>query len=302
VNADDLGLTSGVNRAVFQAHRAGIVTSATLMANAPAFDEAVAAVLASPEYKARKLGIGCHIVLIDGTPLSPPEQIPTLLDPKPGSSQFRRKLWKFALAAVFGGIAVEEVEREAAAQIRKLQVAGLHVSHVDCHKHTHMFPSVLEGVLGAARACGINVVRNPFEPAFARNVPDSDRTRARETALLRWIWHEAFLDSVKEGGLITTDGSLGVTSTGTLDERAFAHIIRALPAEGIYEFVCHPGYNDPDLASAGTRLLESRQVELDLLGSEKARALLQSSQVNLVNFCDLVPTPESNFPAVHPMP
>jgi chitin disaccharide deacetylase len=302
VNADDLGLTSGVNRAIFEAHRAGMVTSATLMANAPAFDEAVAAVLASSEYRARKLSIGCHIVLIDGVALSPPEQIRTLLDANSESYRFRRKLWKFALAAMFGGIAVEEVEREATAQIRKLQTAGLHVSHVDCHKHTHMFPPVLEGVLAAARTCGINVVRNPFEPDFARNVPNSDRIRSRETGLLHWLWHKRFLESVKQGGFRTTDGSLGVTATGSLDKRAFSQILRALPAHGTYEFVCHPGYNDPDLAAAGTRLLHSRETELSVLCSKEARDDLQASGAELITFWDLVAAAESNRAAPHPMP
>jgi len=302
VNADDLGLTGGVNRAIFQAHRDGIVTSATLMANALAFDEAVAAILASPEYRARKLSIGCHVVLIDGLPLSPPEQIRTLLAGGSGSPKFRKKLWKFALAAVLGGVSSEEVELEATAQIRKLQNAGIEVSHVDCHKHTHMFPKVLEGVLRAMEATGVKAVRNPFEPAFARAIPTADRTRSRETAVLRWLWSENFDWAVVEHTVSSTDGSLGVTATGTLNAEQFGQIIRSLPEDGTYEFVCHPGYNDAELASAGTRLLESRQVELDLLSSEAALELLRSSQVKLVNFRDLVLASESNSVVTHPMP
>ncbi len=302
VNADDLGLTRGVNRAILQTHRRGIVTSATLMANAPAFEEAVTAVLASSEYETGKLGIGCHIVLIDGMPLSAPDKVRTLLAADSGAPKFRRKLWKFALAAISGGISVDEIALEATAQIRKLQNSGLEIDHIDCHKHTHMFPGVLEGVLRAARETGVKAIRNPFEPSFARKFPNRDRARAWETALLNRMWSAKFRDAVEKAGITTTLGSLGVTATGTLTSEQFAQIARNLPSDGTYEFVCHPGYNDPDLASAGTRLLESRQVELDILCSPSTREPLHSSQVKLVNFRDLVATPESNLDAVHPMP
>lgn len=302
VNADDLGLTSGVNRAIFQAHRAGIVSSATLMANGPAFDDAVAVVLASPEYKTHKLGTGCHIVLIDGVPVSPPQQIRSLLEAG-AQPNFRSKLSKFALAAMLGRISVDDVEREAMAQIRKIQSAGIMVSHIDCHKHAHMFPSVLEGVLRAAKACGVAGIRNPFEPPFARaSSLGASKIRSVETATLNRLYSQGFLKRVREFGLQTTNGSLGVAVTGTLDLDAFVALISNAPKDGTYEFVCHPGYNDAALASAGTRLLQSREIELDLLCSEKARGVLHSSNVRLVNFCDLVPTRESNSTAVHPMP
>ena len=90
INADDFGLTPGVNRAIAELHDAGAVTSATLMATGPAFDDAVALALARPS-----LGIGCHIVLVDGTPVSDPSTIPTLLGPD--GRTFRNSLGNFAV-------------------------------------------------------------------------------------------------------------------------------------------------------------------------------------------------------------
>lgn len=306
VNADDFGLTSGVNRAIIQAFRHGIVTSATLMANAPAFFEAVSLLNTLPEYQSRELSIGGHIVLVDGTPLSPPETIPSLLDPAESAPRFYKKLWKFALAAVRGKISAREVELEGSAQIQKLQRAGVAVSHVDCHKHSHMFPPVLEGVLRAATAHGIRAIRNPFEPSFARpsriKFSGKNALRSAETALLNRRYARAFREAVQRHGLSTTDGSVGVTVTGTLDLNLFAATIRALPLEGIYEFVCHPGYNDNDLSSAGTRLLDSRETELAVLCSPEARAELQSALVELINFWNLVNDAESKPAIPHPMP
>ncbi len=305
VNADDLGLTRGVNRAILRSQAEGIVTSATLMANVPAFSDAVSQLHALPAYQARKLGIGCHLVFVDGAPLTPPESIPTLLDPRAPAPAFRKKLWKFALASARGHISSSDVETEASAQIGKLLAAGVSVSHVDCHKHAHMFPSVLEGVLRAAAAHGIRAIRNPFEPSFARpaSVALSGRNaiRSAETALLNRRYARNFRTKVHEHGMVTTDGSLGVTVTGTLDVQVLAKTLRTLPPEGTYEFVCHPGYNDVELAQAGTRLLQSRETELAALCSPGARALLTSGNIHLINYWDIVAPAESNPATSNPM-
>src|SRR6478609_7503566 len=102
LNADDFGLTRGVNRAVRELAAAGALTSATLMASGPAFDDAIAVARAHPQ-----LGIGCHIVLVDGTPVSPPESIPSLL----GSDRryFRPTLRSFLTALLTARIRAEEI-------------------------------------------------------------------------------------------------------------------------------------------------------------------------------------------------
>ena len=301
VNADDLGLTRGVNRAIFRAQKDGIVTSATLMANANAFDDAVAGLGAM---SARALSVGCHIVLVDGTPLSASPAIPSLLDSEQ-EARFRRKFWKFALAASRGLISAQEVETEATAQIRKIQQAGIEVSHLDCHKHAHMFPAVLEGVLRAAATTGVGAIRNPFEPGFARPAAvmfsGKNAIRSAETALLHRKYARQFREMVQQHGLVTTDGSIGVTVTGALDLKLFAESLRHLPTTGTYEFVCHPGYNDANLAAAGTRLLQSRETELSVLCSEEARAILRARNVELISFWRLPASPESKPTVSHPM-
>src|ERR1051325_5584813 len=135
VNADDFGMTSGVNRAVIDAHTLGMVTSTSLMATGDAFDAAVT-VAAMQE-----ISIGCHIVLLEGAPLLPPESIPSLATRNgDGSPCFRRRLGEFIRAATLGLLPGEEIKREATAQIEKLQRAGIHLTHADTHKHAHVFP------------------------------------------------------------------------------------------------------------------------------------------------------------------
>jgi predicted glycoside hydrolase/deacetylase ChbG (UPF0249 family) len=164
INADDFGLTPGVNRAIAELHDAGAVVSATLMATGPAFDDAVALALARPT-----LGVGCHIVLVDGTPVSDPSTIPTLLGPEKNQdrSTFRSSLGDFALGVLRGAIRQDDIQREALAQIQKLQRAGLTLTHVDTHKHTHLLSRVTRPIIRALEQSGIRCIRNPFEPRWS---------------------------------------------------------------------------------------------------------------------------------------
>ena len=159
INADDFGFTAGVNRATVEAHLRGIVTSSTLMATGQAFDDAVRLSKTTP-----RLSIGCHIVLIDGEPVLDVRQLPSLASSRSGAARFGDNLKSFIARALTGRINEDEIESETTAQIRKLQSAGIKVSHLDSHKHTHLFPAVVRPVLRAAGACGIRAIRNPFGP------------------------------------------------------------------------------------------------------------------------------------------
>jgi predicted glycoside hydrolase/deacetylase ChbG (UPF0249 family) len=283
VNADDFGLTVGVNRAIGELSAAGELTSTTLMARAAATDDAVKLALHTPN-----LGVGCHVVLVDGAPLlSATCDIPHLADPidqcfRPTLSDFIP--WLYGMER-YGGSRnqrEQEIEAEASAQIALLQSKGLRLTHIDTHKHAHMFPAVLRPVLRAARNAGITAVRNPFEPAWSvRATPTAPWLRRFQVNALRRLRHK-FLRIVAEEGFHTTSGALGVLATGTLNAATVGSLLRQLPSEGVYELVAHPGYNDADLARAHTRLLASREVERQALA-----AIAQHADVELVNFAAL---------------
>jgi len=261
INADDFGLTAGVNRAIVELHRAGLLTSTTLMAKAAATEEAIELALSEP-----KLGVGCHVVLVDGEPLLLPRDLPTLAQAETG--RFHPKLGAFLTRLLTGRIRSAEIEAEAAAQITLLQNRGLRLTHIDTHKHTHMFPAVLRPVLRAAKAAGIRAVRNPFEPAWSlRATSGAPFVRRTEVNLLRLL-EPTFRRIVAEEGFVTTDGAIGVLATGTLDAATVSSLLRSMPA-GTWELVSHPGYNDADLARAHTRLLASRETERLALRSVK---------------------------------
>jgi predicted glycoside hydrolase/deacetylase ChbG (UPF0249 family) len=279
VNADDFGLTLGVNRAVAELHSARALSSATFMATAGAgsFTQAVSQAKDQPS-----LGIGCHIVLVDGTPALPPLQVPSLMDPaSPDTSEFRPKLGVFVTDLLRRRISEADIEAEAIAQIRKLQQAGITVTHLDTHKHTHIFPPVFRPLLRAALQCGIKAIRNPFEPNWAMNATvNAGHLRKVQVRLLR-SQSSIFAKEVQKAGLYTTSGAIGVLATGTLDAQTIRNLLAAMP-EGTWELVCHPGYNDADLQRQRTRLLESREVERTAL-----LETIPKADVELVHFGQL---------------
>jgi hopanoid biosynthesis associated protein HpnK len=280
INADDFGLTPGVNRAIVEGNAFGVVTSATLMANAKA------SVAATDLARAQQgLKTGCHVVLIDGEPLA--TNMHTLTN---GSTRFRSSLKQFAVAAVRKQMSADEIQREAEAQIRKIQACGVTLTHVDSHKHTHMFPPVLRPMLRAAKACGIRAVRNPFEPlrSWPREmVLGNPGLWLRSAAVMAFqIFAPEFRHTLKEEGMVSTDGTVGIAATGLLDQQILLKILKALP-EGTWELVCHPGYSDADLQAAGTRLTQSREIELAALTSVETREAVARQKIQLISYADL---------------
>lgn len=275
VNADDFGMAPGVNRAILELHAAEVLTSATLMAKAAATEEAVKMALAMPT-----LGVGCHVVLVDGAPVSETRSVSSLVDRNSGA--LHPTIGAFLKRLYSGRIRPSQIEAEAAAQIALLQSYGLRLTHIDTHKHMHMFPGVLGPVLRAARAAGIRAIRNPFEPLWSinatANAPD---TRRAEVLLLRRL-ERRFRRIVAREGFVTTDGSIGVLATGTLELSVIHALISSMP-EGTFEFVSHPGYRDETLARANTRLLESREIERNALMAVKGYAGL-----DLISFASLL--------------
>jgi predicted glycoside hydrolase/deacetylase ChbG (UPF0249 family) len=263
LNADDFGLTRGVNRAIGELASAGALTSATLMANGAAFDEAVAIA-----QQHSGLSIGCHVVLTDGVPVSAPKTISSLLR-HPGkvlrSHEFRSSLVEFHLAVLLGKVDESEIELEAIAQIQKLQHAGIRVTHIDTHKHTHILPGVARPLLAAAEHCGVPAVRNPFEPSWALALGGNAFLRQLQVRMIQALRPRFLaLRQIRDGSIRTTDGTLGVSATGNLNASTLHTLLDAMP-DGTWELVCHPGHNDSDLDAITTRLRATREIERDAL-------------------------------------
>jgi predicted glycoside hydrolase/deacetylase ChbG (UPF0249 family) len=301
VNADDFGLTAGVNRAILETHNGGVVSSTTLMANGPAFEDAVTAARSAPH-----LSVGCHVVLVDGTPVAPVGALDTLVAIRSAEPEkFYSSLSAFAARAMFGGFDRDQLVSEVTAQIRKIQATGLRVTHLDTHKHAHIFPEILTALLRAARICGVRAIRNPIVPVKAlparlfKGKPHLWK-RYGQVRMLR-TFSRQFLQRTKRAGLLAPDGVVGVIETGAVDtpdeiadhspgySSLLCQTLASLP-EGTWEFVCHPGYCDTDLRAAGTRLLDSRDQERHLLTSGELRHFLEEQKIQVISYREFIET------------
>ena len=275
VNADDLGYTRGVNRAIVEACRSGVVTSTSLLANGAAFEDAVEIARAEP-----RLDVGCHLNFVEGKPVAPPERIPHLV----GADGRFLKAWKFAARLLRRAVPEDEIEREASAQIEKLLQAGLRVSHVDTHKHTHVHPAVARAVARAARRYDIRWVRRPFENLLPRS---AQRLSAKRLAVasLNWL-APSFERRMAAMGMAMPDYFTGIMLTGRLTRRAFAETLADLPS-GVTEVMCHPGYCDAELRGSLTRLQQEREVERETVSDGAWRAQAKELGITLTAFGEL---------------
>ena len=277
VNADDFALTEGVNRAIGELSEAGALRSCTLMAAGAAFEDAVRTTKGC-----KKLRVGCHVVLVDGSCVAPAETVRALQDGSEG--QLRSSLPAFIADLQRGKIPEAQIEAEAVAQIRRLQDAGVTVTHVDSHKHTHLFPRVARPLMRAAMQCGVSAIRNPFEQAWSARLTRGPLLRKLEVAALR-NFSSTFQKLLRASGLKTTAGSIGVSATGTLDADNLKRLLDGMP-EGTWELVCHPGYNDAALGAVRTRLRDERDVERNAL-LEQIPAAVRDGRFELIGFDEL---------------
>jgi chitin disaccharide deacetylase len=282
LNADDFGLTKGVNEGIIRAHREGVLTSATLMANGSAFEHAVECARANP-----KLGVGCHLMLAGGPPVAAPEEIPSLVDK---NGRLPDSLSAFVARVSSGRIRTKDIERELRAQIEKIRRAGIEPTHLDTHKHTHAHPRVMKVLAQLAQELGITRVRRPAEGVgdswklmFSEGGASPKQVAA--VAAVRVI-SARFSSISRKYGLRSPDNFLGVAATGQLGAEALCHLIDTL-AEGRTEIMLHPGVCDEDLARTGSRLQQQRQLELDGLLAPQVRRAIEHHGIRLITYREL---------------
>ena len=264
VNADDFGFTADVNQGIVEAHRLGILTATTLMANGDAFDDAVRLAREVPT-----LDIGCHLVLVGGRSLATGTPLPPTVG---------RLLAALARRAI-------DPYAELAAQIRRILDAGIRPTHLDTHKHTHLAPPVLDAVARLGEEFAIRWVRRPFDfPMRASNarVPRTKRFTANALGMLRSRFHRV----LEKHGCRTTDHFAGFQITGRFRTAELVQLLDALPP-GSTELMCHPGRCGDALRAARTRLKESREHELEALLAPEARAALGRNGIELVGYGQL---------------
>ena len=273
INADDFGLCNGVNKAVAQANTDGVLTSATIMANMPAAHKAVKMAKKLPN-----LGIGVHLNLTEGRPLSKDTSIDWLLD---ADGQFACSPAKLSLLSLAGHKIREAIRAELAAQIQWVIDNGLKPTHLDSHKHIHTFPQLFSIVCRLAGRFQIPAIRWPFEPKELSRIPwpltgADGRKRAQKIRIM------ARINRVQNPDFLKTDVLLGIAHTGKIDVNFFK-AVALYNSAATTEVMTHPGFAD-GLDPGKTRLLHQRKVELEALCSRKTKQYFEDAGVKLVHY------------------
>lgn len=277
VNADDFGLTEGVNDGIVEAHTRGILSSTTIMANMPAFEHAVALAKQHPA-----LGVGVHVNLCMGSPAAARAELRGLIEPDgslPSTMKLLVKAWNPAMRA--------PIEAEIRAQIKKTLEAGVEITHLDSHKHVMVHPTIMAAAISAAKEFGIRAIRIPMEDAsFAAASPIHRERKARIRTGMVTLLAGPAKSGARRAGLTTTDRFFGIAGTGNWEPQSMARAI-VLLRPGTTELMVHPGLIDDDLRGTATRLVNSRLEELEALTSPEVRAAVEEAGVKLITFRDL---------------
>jgi len=273
VNADDFGLCSGVNAAVRVAHTAGLLTSATIMANMPAAVEAVRIAEQLPS-----LGIGVHLNLIEGKPISPADEVSPLLG---RDGEFAFSAAGLAIASLSSKAVRRAITVELTSQIQWLCDNGIKPTHLDSHRHFHIFPSILPTVSALAERFAIHAVRFPYEPPSLCRLPwPSVNAKSRRRAFI--VRNMARAALLRRRNLFKNDFLFGIAHTGKINTEFWTALAKR-PIDATIELMTHPGFAD-GLDPEKTRLVEQRKVELDALCSPGIKEMITTAGFELTHY------------------
>ncbi len=226
VTADDFGAALAVNEAVEIGHREGILTAASLMVAGAAAGDAVERARRLPA-----LGVGLHIVLADGAPVLPPEQVPALVG---ADGRFPADMLGTALAIACNPAARRQMQAEVDAQFAAFAATGLPLDHVNAHKHFHLHPLIASAILRAGRSHGLRAMRVPIEPGAG--------------AVMNW-WAGVLGRRLRRAGVTVNDRVFGLVGSGAFDAARVRAALASLPP-GLTEIYCHPATADAYPGSA----------------------------------------------------
>ncbi len=281
INADDFGWSEGINRGILEAHTEGVLTSTTLIANGPATKDAIEIAKGTPS-----LGVGVHLNYHFGNPIV--VGVFKKIFTKEGNP-------RYSLLGLWARCSIDrEIRRELylhfRSQVEYILEQGIKPTHLDTHKHIHIWPAVFDIVCKVANEFGIQAIRFPFENPRLSPGPINLKVRIPLMLLSAMtIFPDIYLANIKYK--IYAPGCLvGITQTGYWTKKRFLNAIKYIGISSsivkVVEIMVHPGYPE-GLKETETRLIESRLKELKILKDKDIKHTIQTSGIELINFSNL---------------
>jgi hopanoid biosynthesis associated protein HpnK len=266
VNADDFGRSASINQAVIRAHQEGILTTASLMVNEPAFEQAVALAHEHPT-----LGVGLHLTLLCGHSALPPGEIPGLVN---GNGEFSHNPAGAGFRYFFQPGLREQLRREIHAQFQKFRAARLPLDHVNGHLHLHLHPTVFGILMTDAAQLGLKHLRLTRDP-FRLNLRVASghfAYRALHVAIFHPLSARA-RPALARVNIRHTDAVFGLLQNARVDETYVTRLLPQLPA-GDSELYSHPS-------------LDESKNEFDALISPRVQEQVKQLGIKLIRYQDL---------------
>ena len=271
VTADDFGASPEVNEAVERAHRDGILTAASLMVAGDAVADAVARARTLP-----LLGVGLHVVLVEGRPMLPPDRVPALVDAR---GFFRTDMARMGLTIFASPAARRQLTAEVEAQFAAFAATGLPLDHVNAHKHYHLHPTIAATILKVGLRHGMTAVRAPIEPQGPLRVVDGTEGSPR----IETVWARLIRRRMRKAGMLVPDQVFGLAWSGHMTADRVTGLLGRLPP-GLTELYTHPATGPYPGSAPGY----DYPGELAALTGDLAKALITRDRVTIGRFADFL--------------
>jgi predicted glycoside hydrolase/deacetylase ChbG (UPF0249 family) len=273
INADDFGLSAGINRAIIEGYRKGVIKSASIMPNAGFFDDALGLLKANPG-----LDVGVHLTLVEEKPVLPVETVPSLINKK---KCFYKNHRTFLLNLILGRIDRNQIKRELSAQIDKCLSANLRLTHIDSHQFIHCFPFIFDIVIELARKYRIPFVRIPNKRIRLSDFKSSRSIHQLIFNIMSFIYRL----KLKNFRISAVPQMFGFIESGRINEENFDNIIKFF-GPGVAEFICHPGITDKELFGKYGHWKYNWQKEYEFIVL-RAYEIIKRHNVEIISFREL---------------
>ena len=264
VNADDFGLTQGINQGIIDTFKNGIVSRASIIVNTKFFDHALALSRENPS-----LGLGIHLVLVEEQPISDTRTIKSLVDSK---GKLLKNYQQFLYRYFKNQIDFQEISIELEAQIKKALNSGIKLTHLDSHQHLHVLPGICKIVKELMEKYGIKNIRMP-------SITLKNRFSVKSHALS--IFSSQSIKFFKNSEITHPDYVLGIGTSGVLNEQRLVQLVKNCDS-GTSEIVCHPGFSDLDFKEHYAHWQYNPEIELEALKSSQIKDLIRQLNIELI--------------------
>ena len=274
LTADDFGLHESINTAVETAHQNGILTSASLVVNGEAFEHAI-----DIAKRNINLGVGIHLTLVGEKPISPIKKIHTIVNEE---GKLFENHNKFCRDILIYKINLDHIAVECKAQIDKFLQSGLHPTHIDSHRHLHLFPPIFNRLSSILSTYNIKKIR-------LLNIPLFDfyySSGLKQYMFFILLQYTRFLG---KNNFRYPDWFVGFFKSGRINKSYLKDVLFKLKP-GITEISFHPGLNNTQIGEKYGFWDEYHnwkcnwEEEYQVLLDSEIKEIIESNNIELINY------------------